>query len=86
MNTPELVRYRLNEGVYSCLVLRPERRRRFMKVVILNGSLRVHKVPLDEEQFMAPLAVSKTKARKSFRHAVTSLGATPQAKKIVYAY
>ena len=86
MNTPELVRYRTDEGVYSSLVLYPERRRKFIKVVILNGLLRVRKVPLDEEQFMSELATSRTKARAAFRRAANSFGATPQAKKIVFAF
>ena len=86
MNTPELVRYRTDEGVYSSLVVYPERRRKFIKVVVLNGMLRVLKVPLEEEQYMAPLSASRTKARKTFRHAVSSFGATPQAKKIVFAF
>ncbi len=86
MNKPELVRYRTNEGCYSSLVLHPERRRKFLKVVMLNGRLRVCKVPLDEEEHMEPLPTSRTKARKAFRHAANSLGCTPQARKIVYSF
>ena len=86
MNQPELVSYRTDKGVYSSLILRPERRRKYLKVVLLNGRLRVLKVPLEEEQYMKPLASSKTKARATFRHAVLSFGATPQAKKIVRAF
>ena len=86
MNKPELVRYRMDTGCYSSLVLRPERRRKFLKVVVLKGLLRVLKVPLDEEQYMEPLPVSKTKARKTFRHAASSFGCTPQAKKIVWSF
>ena len=86
MNTPELVRYRTNEGVYSSLVLKPERRRKFLKVVMLDGLLRVRKVPLEEEQYMSELPTSRTKARAAFRHAAMSLGCTPQAKKIVFAF
>ncbi len=86
MNKPELVSYRTDDGVYSSLVVKPERRRKFIKVVILRNTLRVLKVPLDEEQYMKAMAVSKTKARATFRHAAKSLGCTPQAKKIVFAF
>ncbi len=86
MNKPELVRYHTDEGVYSSLVLRPERRRKFLKVVILNGALRVRKVPLEDEQHMRPLAMSESRARTSFRQAACNLGCTPQARKIVYAF
>ena len=86
MNKVELVRYRTDEGVYSSLVLKPERRRKFLKVVVLDGLLRVRKVALEEERYMSELPTSKTKARAAFRHAAKALGCTAQAKKLLWSF
>ena len=47
MNAPELVRNLTNEGIYCALVVRGGRK--WLRVVILDSSMRVRKVRLTEK-------------------------------------
>jgi len=47
MNAPELVRNHTNEGIYCALVVRGGRK--WLRVVILDSSMRVRKVRLTEK-------------------------------------
>jgi hypothetical protein len=79
----ELMRYREEYGGARPVLVIGEGRKWMQILMVDDGRLRIRKLPIEEQRYMAPLTTNERKARASFRRLARKPGTSRKIRQAI---